>query len=142
MRPESVIMFERLFLLSLAVSAGSALVGYDEMMRAVTGDPAMQRFSLGGGFLLGTLLVSFAIYLLLWYLVAHKASNVAKWILIVLVALGLASLPMALTGPLTTPLLLNLAVHALEVASLVYLFRADAKAWFKGEPRSDPATFD
>ena len=142
MRPESVIMFERLFLLSLAVSAGSALVGYDEMMRAVTGDPAMQRLGLGSGFLLGAMAASFAIYLLLWYLIAHKSSNIAKWILIVLVAIGLATVPMSLTGALTTPLLLNLAVYALEVASLVYLFRADARAWFRGETRSDPATLD
>ena len=142
MRPESIVMFERLFLASLVVSAGSFLIGYEDTMRLAASDPAMQRFGLGSGFLLGTLAVSFAIYLLLWYLIAHKASNVAKWILIVLVAIGLATVPMSLTGAMTTPLLLNLAVYALEVAAVVFLFRADAKAWFKGELGSDPATFD
>ena len=142
MRPESIVMFERLFLASLVVSAGSFLIGYEDTMRLAASDPAMQRFGLGSGFLLGTLAVSFAIYLLLWYLVAHRASTVAKWILVVLVALGLVSVPLALQGPLTLSVLLNLAVYALEVAAVVFLFRADAKAWFKGELGSDPATFD
>lgn len=142
MRPESIVMFERLFLFSLAVSAVSFVIGYEEAMRVVANDPAMQQFGLGGSFMIGTLAVSFAIYLLLWYLVAHKASNVAKWILIVLVALGVASLPLALSGPLGITALLNLAVYALEVVALVYLFRADAKAWFNGERPSDPAAFD
>ena len=43
MRPESVVMFERLFLLSLALSAGTLVVGYDDMMRAVLSDPSMRR---------------------------------------------------------------------------------------------------
>ena len=135
-------MFERLFLASLVVSAGSFLIGYEDTMRIAASDPAMQRFGLGSGFLLGTLAVSFAIYLLLWYLVAHRASTVAKWILVVLVALGLVSVPLSLMGPLSLTVLLNLAVYALEVAAMVFLFRADAKAWFGGQEQTDPDMFE
>jgi hypothetical protein len=135
-------MFERLFLASLVVSAGSIAVGYDEMMRVAASDPSLQRVGLGAGFLLGAMAVSFAIYLLLWFLIARRASNVAKWILIVLVALGVASLPLALTGPLNLSVLLNVLVYALEIAALVFLFRADAKAWFRGEPQADLTSFD
>jgi hypothetical protein len=142
MRPESIILFERLFLVSLAVSAVSFAIGYEDTMRIAASDPAMRQFGLGEGFILGTLAVSFAIYLLLWYLIAHKASNVAKWILIVLVAIGAASVPLALSGPLGLTVWLNLAVYALEIAALVVLFRADAKAWFRGERTADPAVFD
>jgi hypothetical protein len=142
MRPESVIMFERLFLASLAVSAVSFAIGYEDTMRVAAGDPAMRQFGLGEGFIVGTLAISFAIYLLLWHLIARKASNVAKWILIGLVAIGVASLPLALTGPLGPTVWLNLAVYALEIAALVFLFRADAKAWFRGERSPDPAAFD
>jgi hypothetical protein len=142
MRPQSIILFERLFLLSLAVSAVSFAIGYDDTMRVAANDPAMRQFGLGQGFIVGTLAVSFAIYLLLWYLVAHKASNVAKWILIALVAIGVASLPFALGGPLKLTLWLNLGVYALEVAALAVLFRPDAMAWFRGERSPDPAAFD
>ena len=142
MRPESVVMFERLFLLSLALSAGALVVGYDDMMRAVLSDPSMRQFGFGSGLIIGMIVASFAVYLLLWWLIARRASNVAKWILVVFVALGLASLPAVLTGPMSVLLLLNLAVYALEVAAVVFLFRADAKAWFRGEPQSDATTFD
>lgn len=142
MRPESIVMFERLFLLSLVVSAVSFVMSYEDAMRAVANDAAMQQFGLGEGFVLGTLAVSFVVYLLLWYLIAHRASSLAKWILIVLVGFGVASLLTALRGPLGLTVLLNVAVYALEVAALIFLFRADAKAWFRREPPSDPAALD
>ncbi len=142
MRPPSIIKFERLFLASLAVSAIGFVIGYEAAMRVVESDPSMQRFGLGGGFMLGVLAASFAIYLLLWYLIAHRASTIAKWVLIVFVALGLVSLPFALTGPLSLTVALNLLVYVLEVVALVYLFRPDAKAWFRGESPPDPAALD
>ncbi|HEU4652096.1 MAG TPA: hypothetical protein VFS49_11850 [Croceibacterium sp.] len=142
MRPESVVMFERLFLLSLALSAGTLVVGYDDMMRAVLSDPSMRQLGFGSGLIIGMIVASFAVYLLLWWLIARRASSVAKWTLVVFVALGLVSLPAVLAGPMSVLLLLNLAVYALEVAAVVFLFRADAKAWFRGEPRSDATTFD
>ena len=142
MRPPSIVMFERLFIASLVVSAISYGVAYDEVMRAIASDPGMQAFGLGSGFINGVMLVSFVIYLLLWYLIAHRASSVAKWILVVFVALSLFSLPGALTGPFDLSLALALAVYALEIAALVYLFRPDAKAWFRGEQPADPGTFD
>jgi hypothetical protein len=142
MRPQSIIMFERLFLASLAVGAIITAIGYEEIVRVVTSDPGMQRFGLGSGFLIGLIAVSYAIYLLLWYLIAHKAAAAAKWILVVFVALGGVAIPFALSGPLDLTTIVNLAVYALEVAALIYLFRADAKAWFKGEQPADPAAFD
>jgi hypothetical protein len=142
MRPESIIMFERLFLASLVVSGVSFAIGYEDTMRIAASDPGMRQLGLGAGFIAGTLAVSFAIYLLLWYLIARKASRIAKWVLIVLVAIGVASLPVALAGPLGLTVWLNLAVYALEIAALVFLFRADAIAWFRGERAADPAAFD
>jgi hypothetical protein len=142
MRPDSIVMFERLFLASLAVSMLSFLIGYDEMMAALAREPAMQEIGLGSGFIIGVVGASYAIYLLLWVLIVHKAANFAKWILVVFVAIGFVSVPMTLTGPWNLTALLGLAVYALELAAVVYLFRADAKAWFKGEQSADPATFD
>jgi hypothetical protein len=37
---------------------------------------------------------------------------------------------------------LGLVSYALEIAALVYLFRDDAVAWFKGEWSADAGTFD
>ena len=143
MRPPSIIMFERLFLLSIAVSAVLTVISYDEVLRALTSDPAMQPLGLGSGFLIGVLAASFAIYLLLWYLIAHKAANPAKWILAVLVFLGaVTSLPGLLRPPTDLTTVLSIVGYVLEITAVVFLFRADAASWLKGKSEADPATFD
>jgi len=142
MRPASIVMFERLFLASLVLSLVGVIIGFDGMVDQLASEPGTAELGLGGGFLAGAMAVGFAISLLLWFYIAHKASNVAKWILIVLAAFGLISLPAMLTGPWDATVLLGLASYALEIAALIYLFRDDAKAWFRGEWGTNPATFD
>lgn len=142
MRPQSIVMFERLFLVALAGSLLGFVLTYDEVMGTLAGDPALQEIGLGSGFVLGITAASFAIYLLLWYLIAHRASNVAKWILVVFTVIGVLAMVPSLAGPWDAMQLLSLAIYALEIAAVVLLFRADAVAWLKGKPPADPATFD
>ena len=143
MRPQSIVMFERLFLASLAISAINTFIVFDGVARQLAADESVLRLGLGSGFLIGLLGASFAIYLLLWYLIARKAANVAKWILVIFVVLGvLASIPALSQASLDFASLSGVAAVLLEVAALVYLFRADASAWFKGERAAEPAVFD
>ncbi len=142
MRPPSILMFERLFLASLAVSVVSIVIGFDAMVDQLAREPGTAALGFGGGFLAGTIAVGMAISLLLWFLIAHKASNVAKWILIVLAAFGLISIPAMLTAPWDTTVLLGLTSYAFEIAALIFLFRDDASAWFKGRWSTDAGTFD
>ena len=142
MRPKSIVMFERLFLASLVLGLLNFLLSYQDAAALVANDTGAQKLGLGGGFLIGITAVSTVVYLLLWFLVARMASNIAKWVLVVFVGLGvLAALP-ALAGAWSVALALSLVVYALEVLALVYLFRPDAKAWLAGKDRADPATFD
>lgn len=141
MRPQSILVFERLFLLSLVVSAVAFFLGFDQL----TGDPTVVRSGLGTGFILGVAAASYALYLLFWYLIARKAVNWAKWVLLALVAISLVSLPGALVQlarSFDVDVLLNVAVLALEVVALGYLFRADAKAWLNGERPVNPTVFE
>jgi hypothetical protein len=144
MRPNSIIMFERLFLASLALSAIASVLAYDAILAELNRDPAVQQLGLGGGFMGAIFVVGFAIYLLLWFLIARRASTVAKWILVVFVALSLASFVASLTAGFTpdSGTLLALVIYALEVAAVWFLFRPDAAAWFKGDWNADPATFE
>jgi glucan phosphoethanolaminetransferase (alkaline phosphatase superfamily) len=135
-------MFDRLFLASLAVSAVSAAINWQIIAAELTSQPGMAEIGLGSGFIAGIVAVSFAISLLLWFLVARKASNVAKWILVVLAAISLISLPSLLAGPWDLSNFLGIAAYVLEVAALGFLFRDDARAWLGGEKQSDPAAFD
>jgi hypothetical protein len=142
MRPKSIIMFERLFLGSLVLGALNFVLSYQSAAAEVANDPGAQQLGLGGGFLIGTTVAAFAVYLLLWVLVARQASTPAKWILVVFVALGVLFALPALGGAWNVTLVLSLVVHALEILALVYLFRPDAKAWLGGQEQVDSATRD
>ncbi len=144
MRPQSIIMFERLFLASLAVSVVNFILGYGVAVETLQRDANIQQLGLGGGFAIALFAVGTGIYLLLWFLIAHKAINIAKWVLIALIALSVVSLATSLAGSFTLDLTtgLGLATYILEVAAAVYLFREDAVAWLKGKAPADPATFD
>jgi hypothetical protein len=142
MRPQSIVMFERLFLAALALSVVGFAISYQTMVDVLASDPAVQQLGIGGEIIIGAAALGYALYLGLWYLIAHKAANWAKWVLVVFVALGLTSLRTALSGPWGLTTALNVAVYALEIAAVVYLFRADAKAWLSGEKADDPATFE
>ena len=142
MRPASIVMFERLFLASLALSVVSFLINYESMVRDLETQPGVAELGFGSGFAIGSMAVGLAIFLLLWFFIARKASSVAKWILVVLLALSVISLPGMLMGQWNLGVVLGLGVYALEIAAAAYLFRADAAAWFRGEPTADPATFD
>jgi len=143
MRPQSVVMFERLFLLSLALSAISFAMGYGEFSQQVLRDPAMRQLGLGASFVIGLALAGYALYLLLWYLIARKAANWAKWLLVVFLAFSLVSLPGAIRGPWTLASAAAIAVYALQVAAVLFLFKRDAKAWLNGDEEvADPAEPD
>ena len=81
MRPRSIVLFEQLFLASLAVSLVPLALGYGAATAAWNNDPNVRRVGLGSSFLIGAMVFDYAVYLLLWFLVARKASNIAKWIL-------------------------------------------------------------
>ena len=138
MRPQSVVMFERLFLLSLALSVISFAVGYGEFSQQVLRDPAMRQLGLGVGFVIGLAIAGYALYLLLWYLIARKAANWAKWLLVVFLAFSLVSLPRAMGGPWDLATVAAIAVYALQVAAVLFLFKRDAKDWLGGDREAEP----
>jgi len=141
MRPQSIVMFERLFLASLALSAAGFVFNYGDVAETLTNDPGVRQLGIGN-FVIGIAISGYALYLLLWYLIARQASKAAKWVLVVFTAFGALSALISLAGPWGSILLLSLAINALGIAAVVYLFQADAKAWLDGKPPADPATFD
>ena len=142
MRPPSIVIFERLFLASLVLSVIGFIVSYGAMTEDVEREPALQQLGVGGGFVIGTFMVSVAIYLLLWFFIARKASNIAKWILVVLTGIGvvLSLISFARGRAIDLRAMLDIAYYALAVGAVAFLFRSDAVAWLKGERGAGPAT--
>ncbi|MEA3008990.1 MAG: hypothetical protein QOJ91_682 [Sphingomonadales bacterium] len=138
MRPPSIVNFTRVVLISLAIGILASWLSWDKVQAAV----AATGSGMGAGTILGIQVVTIALYLLLiWFISAH-GSPVAKWIYVVLCALGLVFGLIGFRQTLaygTVPALLAAIQYLLSIASLWLLFRPDAKAWFS-EGRGDPGT--
>ena len=133
MRPTSIVLFERLFLLSLAIALVNGFLQYDALVAQVGNDPALAQLGWGSGAILVVMAISLLIPLLLWYFIARRASNIAKWILVVMTLLGLlfVNLDAGQLGSLAG--IASLAVTILQLVAIVLLFRADARAWLSDD---------
>jgi len=137
-RPASILWFERIIYLSLAMSTVIAFIVYSEM-RSMPPDPAHA----GAIRVFVFLVVTLAVYVPLVRLAAHRGSNTARWILVVLLCfsfIGLLSVPAMLEygGPSVPIALLQFPLTAIQIW---LLFRADSRRWFAGERAVDPEIF-
>lgn len=87
-RPPSIILFERLFWSSTLVSIVTTFITWNEMATAFDREAGVGRSSGSFGVVFVILVISLAIVFALWYAIARRGSNVAKWIYVVLTAIG------------------------------------------------------
>ena len=88
MRPKSIELFEKVYWGGAVLGLVIAIFNWGNVT-ATLNTPEAKTLSMGSGFLIGTIVVNLIISLLVWYFVARRASNVAKWIYLVLTAIGL-----------------------------------------------------
>lgn len=147
MRPPSIILFEKVFLAAIVLGLVNSLLFWGSMTE-VLDDPAMKAAGMGTGFMLFSVLIGTAISLLLWYFIARRASNVAKWIFVVILALGVFGMVANLTNPAVpkgAQLVGGFVSLLLQLYAGWLLFKPDAKAWLESrgtEGASDPSVFD
>ena len=144
MRPQSIELFDKVYLGALAISLISVALSWSETVREFDARVPGSGAALAAG----AMAIGFAISLLIWWLIARRASNPAKWVLVVLTAIGLFGFLSSLFLP-TVPKDLNFAVSTVTNLLSVYaawlLFRPDAVAWLEtkgADGPGDPKTFD
>ena len=144
MRPNSIILFERLYLASLVIMTINFFFSFGAMVTLIQRDPAMGPLGWGGGVMIAIFAVSLTISLLLWFFAAHRRSVIAKWILVIFAVIGLVSLFRTFGSTGGVQLIASVLVTALQTAATILLFRADAKAWFAGNTPDevDTAAFE
>jgi hypothetical protein len=122
-RPASIVGFERLFLLSLSLGVVQALLGWDQL--AARGTPAeVIAIAALSIFTLGALAL----------LVSRGRSRSAKWVLALLLAIGLPLFLLSLErGTLVGLTALALVQAALQAAAVALLFTPAARSWLRGE---------
>lgn len=137
MRPKSISRFEALALVSVALGAVAAF------MTSGGAIPGAEGRGSGGTLMVAATVISIVVSLVLILLTSRKASNVAKWILIVLVAVSAAmTLPrLGEIGSAGTAGAVDVASVLLQVVAIFFLFTAEARAWFDGRGSAErPST--
>lgn len=142
-RPNSIVMFEGAYLASVALSAAGTVVGWPQLLaQAQSRLPGMAGDTQQGVLLASSGLV-FGAWLLLWFLIARRASNAAKWILVVITAIGLFRLATSFFVATTAKDLmfgLDAIATLLGAVAVWQLFKPDSVAWLEGAPANDPAS--
>ena len=141
-KPDSIRKFDKLYLGSIVLSLVNFALNYGALAEQVRQETAAAGVELGGGVLLFGIAFSTLISLLLWFLVSRKRIGFIKWILLLLVVWSLVGLPEALANGIQGTDILGLVVLAAQIAAIWFLFREDAKAWFRREDEVDSQTFD
>ena len=126
MRPKSIVTFEWLALLGLAVALVVTTLTWNGNVAAYRNSgyaPAVLWLVTGVEFIVGLLLI---------FLISRGGNVIAKWILVILVAAGVVELLIGIGDRLDAGLLgiAEIGKMILLVAAIFFLFRADAKPWF------------
>lgn len=138
MRPKSIVLFDRLFLASLIIGVINAVLSFDSMQAELAANPDTAALGWGPGMVVAVIAFSLMIPLLLWYLVAYRASGTAKWILVVLTVGGLLFVSIDLQNLLSLANIGTVVVTVLQLVAIALLFSPDAKAWFDHGPGDNP----
>ncbi len=139
MQPPSIINFSRIFLASIALATALAAFRFPALKSALIRQEPTAA-SLGDGVLALAITLGQVVMLVLWFLIARRASNVAKWILVLLTLLGFALLMPEMRASLShfawQPTL-SIFVAFLQVIAIAFLFRADAREWLSHDQPLD-----
>jgi hypothetical protein len=139
-RPRSIIWFERLYLVSALLSALSAVLVHDELVAEFRSDPELLWLS--SEFVTALLFTFSAVNFLLWYLIAREGRTGAKWTLMAILIVPLAVLPEMVEAAGTTSGILDLVSAILAWLAAPFLFRRDARGWFRKQPTVSPDLFE
>jgi hypothetical protein len=142
LRPQSIIRFEQLYLGGTAISLLTQLLNAVGLL-GFNGTDGMSPFAL-----LILMAVGYGLTFLFWYLIARRASNIAKWLLVVITLLGMiGTVPLLAMMFSSSPLeaLLTTLVTLLQFVAVVFLFRRDAADWLRSKGQNqmvDVSTFN
>lgn len=146
-RPASIVLFEKLYIAVIVIGVIGVALSWSSLSAMANSQPGVSG-SVGSGILIGALVFGFLIPLLLVYFIARRASNIAKWIFVVLTAFSVYSFIATVSDP-AVPKGLLLAVNVVSLVLTLYcawlLFKPDAKAWLESKGADgpgDPTTFE
>ena len=134
MRPSSIVRFDRLYLASIAVGLVGNILEWPLTIARLAENPDTAALgstaTVAAG---GMIAVGVVVALLLWFFIARRGSNIARWILVVFTVFAIGSLAIGFSSGaviLDAGGIVRIVAVALQTAAIVFLFRPDAAPWF------------
>lgn len=128
-RPRSILWFERLFVASVVSSTIDLFVHWEDYAFDEEFDAQGQQIY-AAVIMLG-IVVSYAVQIALWYFAAYRASNIARWILVMLTALSLSGIAIYIQDYSGSELVFLIVTQSLVLASILCLFLGGSREWFR-----------
>lgn len=136
-RPRSIAIFDIAYLAALAVNLAGPFLVWPALTASVAEQAQASGAGVVNGILIGGILVALVVGLLLWWFVARRGSNVARWIAVLALGYGLVSSALGLAGAggaINLGGLVLIVGMVCTAVALAALFMPDARAWFAHDP--------
>lgn len=133
MRPASILHFERILFAALSIDLINNLLSWNLMAARIAAE-GMAPNPLA---LLAMSLASPLVGLLFWYFVARRRSNIARWVMTAVVAVGAAAFAYKaakIGATMDRLLVLGLVSELLKAVAVFRLFTGDANRWYRTAP--------
>lgn len=140
--PPSIRSFSGCFWAATILSIVDTIVGWEDILTFDDGTRAPAIWTIA---ILGTLAMSYGLSIWLWLGITRRASDRARWLY---VFLGIVWSGLTLWyfdeisdqhGAIFT---ISMIIWALDIASMVFLFRRDSSDWFQRKIWFNPGTFE
>ena len=119
---KSIKLFEQLFIVSIVIGILANILTF-----STVGLPAEATYMV-----VGIQILTFAIILSLVLLTSRKKSNIAKWLLVILFAIGLLAIlaqpGLILANGITS--IIGIIQTLIQAAAVYFLFTKEARDWF------------
>lgn len=128
-RPKSILWFERLFIASVVSETIDLFVHWDGYVFDEEFDAEARQIYVI--IMMLGIVLGYAIQISLWYFVAYRASNVARWILIALTALSFLSGAIYFQDYSGSEFIFLIVTQSLVLVSILFLFLGGSREWFR-----------
>lgn len=124
------------------LSIADTIIGWDDFLTFEDGTRAPEIWTV---VLLATVLASYGLSIWLWFGITRKASDWARW-LYVFLGIVWSALTLWLFEEIYDQhdaiFAMSMIIWALDIASMLFLFRRDSSDWFQRKIWFNPGTFE
>lgn len=125
-KPKSITLFNRLNLAATLVGIANIFAHYGLLRNLAIANKASPA-----GPILGILFLITS-YLIFWFFIYRRGSNIAKWLFVAVTLIAVALIPFNIRGVVAVGAayaVIDGIVFILQIAAATMLFRSDAKVW-------------